>query len=52
MTMDDPGWPKLQLLFDAKYRIDTTQRYKEQYRLLLVHRKMRLMYFIDIVTQY
>ena len=31
MTMDDPGWPKLQLLFDAKYRIDTTQQYQEQY---------------------
>jgi hypothetical protein len=31
MTMEDPGWPKLQLLFDAKYRIDTTQHYKDQY---------------------
>ncbi|MBW6475393.1 MAG: restriction endonuclease-like protein, partial [Anaerolineaceae bacterium] len=31
MTMDDPGWPKLQLLFDAKYRIDTTQQYQDQY---------------------
>lgn len=31
MSMEEPGWPKLQLLFDAKYRIDTTQRYKERY---------------------
>ena len=31
MTMDDPGWPKLHLLFDAKYRVDTTQQYLEQY---------------------
>jgi predicted component of viral defense system (DUF524 family) len=31
MTLEDPNWPKLQLLFDAKYRIDTTQKYKEQY---------------------
>lgn len=31
MTMEDPGWPKLQLLFDAKYRIDTTQQYQDQY---------------------
>ncbi len=31
MTMEDPAWPKLQLLFDAKYRVNSEDQYKQQY---------------------
>jgi len=31
LSIDDPGWPKLQMLFDAKYRIDGSSQYLEQY---------------------
>ncbi|MHB8135050.1 MAG: DUF2357 domain-containing protein [Anaerolineaceae bacterium] len=31
LSIDDPGWPKLHMLFDAKYRIDGSSQYQEQY---------------------
>lgn len=32
LTLKDPQWPELKLVLDAKYRIDTSSKYQEQYR--------------------
>lgn len=31
LTLKDPQWPGLKLVLDAKYRIDTSAKYQEQY---------------------
>ena len=31
LTLQDPDWPPLKLVFDAKYRLDTSDKYCEQY---------------------
>lgn len=31
ITFDDPNWPKLHLLLDAKYRVDASPDYKNRY---------------------
>lgn len=31
ITFDDPEWPKLHLILDAKYRVDSSPEYKKRY---------------------
>ncbi len=32
LTLKDPQWPPLKLVLDAKYRVDASPKYQEQYR--------------------
>jgi len=31
ITFEDPDWPRLHLILDAKYRVDASSKYKDQY---------------------
>ncbi|WP_164102539.1 DUF2357 domain-containing protein [Candidatus Laterigemmans baculatus] len=31
IRIEEPGWPKMQLVCDAKYRVDASQQYREQF---------------------
>jgi len=31
VSVENPGWPSIRLILDAKYRLDATQQYQDQY---------------------